>query len=255
MARGGIYDQLGGGFHRYSTERTWTVPHFEKMLYDNAQLLEVYADAYRATKKPQYRRILEQTLAFLDREMTAPEGGFYSALDADSEGEEGRFYVWTAKGIDELLRNKSDAELFKVVYGVGNTPNFESRYHILTLPRPLAEQAKESKMTQEQLEARLSPLRAKLLQVRSKRPRPFLDRKILTAWNGQMIAGLAAAGQALDEKKPIETAARAADFVLKTLRTKNGRLLRTYGAAPGQKAEARLNGYLDDYAFLVHGLL
>ncbi|HEY7152935.1 MAG TPA: thioredoxin domain-containing protein [Gemmataceae bacterium] len=255
MARGGIYDQLGGGFHRYSTERTWTVPHFEKMLYDNAQLLEVYADAYRATKKPQYRRVLEQTLAFIGREMTAPEGGFYSALDADSQGEEGRFYVWTAKEIDETITDKSDAELFKAVYGVGDTPNFESRYHILTLPRPLAEQAKERKMTAEQLEARLAPLRDKLFQARAKRPRPFLDRKILTAWNGQTIAGLAAAGQALGAKKPIESAARAADFVLKTLRTKKGRLLRTYGAAPDQKAEARLNGYLDDYAFLVHGLL
>jgi uncharacterized protein YyaL (SSP411 family) len=187
--------------------------------------------------------------------MTAPEGGFYSALDADSEGEEGRFYVWTTKEIDEVLTTKSDVELFKTLYGVSGDPNFESRYHILTLPRPLAEQAKERKMTEEQLEAQLAPLRDKLMQVRAKRPRPFLDRKILTAWNGQMIAGLAAAGQALDEKKPIESAARAADFVLKTLRTKKGRLLRTYGAAPGQKAEARLNGYLDDYAFLVHGLL
>jgi len=255
MARGGIYDQLGGGFHRYSTERTWTVPHFEKMLYDNAQLCEVYASAYRATKKPQYKRILEQTIAFIDREMTSPEGGFYSALDADSQGEEGRFYVWTAKEIDAVLTDKSKAELFKQVYGVDGPANFESRAHILTLPRPLAEQAKDLKMTDEQLEARLTPLRDKLFQVRAKRPRPFRDTKILTAWNGQMIASLASAGQALGEKKPIESAARAADFVLKTLRTKKGRLLRTYGAAPGQKAEARINGYLDDYAFLVHGLL
>ncbi len=255
MARGGIYDQLGGGFHRYSTERTWTVPHFEKMLYDNAQLCEVYADAFRTTKKPQYKRVLEQTLAFIGREMTSPEGGFYSALDADSQGEEGRFYVWTAKEIDEVLTDKPQAELFKQVYGVDGPANFESRYHILTLPHPLAESAKDRKMTEEQLEARLAPPREKLFQVRAKRPRPFRDTKILTAWNGQMIAGLASAGQALGEKKPIENATRAADFVLKTLRTKNGRLLRTYGAAPGQKAEARINGYLDDYAFLVHGLL
>jgi uncharacterized protein YyaL (SSP411 family) len=255
MARGGIYDQLGGGFHRYSTERTWTVPHFEKMLYDNAQLCEVYAAAYRATKKPQYKRVLEQTIAFLDREMTSPEGGFYSALDADSQGEEGRFYVWTAKEIDALIADKSDGKLFKAIYGVDAPPNFESRHHILTLPRPLADEATERKLTEEQLEGRLAPLRDKLFQVRAKRPRPFLDRKILTAWNGQMIAGLASAGQALDDKKTIDKAVRAADFVLKTLRTDKGRLLRTYGAAPGQKAEARLNGYLDDYAFLVHGLL
>ncbi len=154
MARGGIYDQLGGGFHRYSTERTWTVPHFEKMLYDNAQLCEVYADAYRATKKPQYRRVLEQTIAFIDREMTAPEGGFYSALDADAEGEEGRFYVWSTKAIDAALADadKSMVSLFKRVYGVDGEPNFESRYHILTLPRSLAEQAKDLKMTEEQLQ-------------------------------------------------------------------------------------------------------
>jgi uncharacterized protein YyaL (SSP411 family) len=255
MARGGICDQLGGGFHRYSTERTWTVPHFEKMLYDNAQLLEVYADAYRATKKPQYRRVLEETVAFVGREMTAPEGGFYSALDADSEGQEGRFYVWTAKEIDAVLTDKDDAELFKKVYGADGAANFEEHSHILVLPKSLAEQARDRKMTEEHLTAKLAPLGEKLLRARAKRPRPFLDTKVLTAWNGEMIAGLAAAGQALGEKKPIAGAARAADFVLKTLRTKNGRLLRTYGAAPGQKAEARLNGYLDDYAFLVHGLL
>ncbi len=257
MAQGGIYDQLGGGFHRYSTERTWTVPHFEKMLYDNAQLCEVYAEAYQATKKAQYRRVLEQTIAFIAREMTAPEGGFYSALDADAQGEEGRFYVWTTKEIDAALSDadKSMAGLFKRVYGLEGEPNFESRYHILTLPRSLAEQAKDLQLTEEQLDARLLPLRDKLFQQRAKRPRPFLDTKVLTAWNGQMIAGLAAAGQALGDKKAIDRAVRAAEFVLKAMRTDKGRLLRTYGAAPGQKAEARLNAYLDDYAFLVHGLL
>jgi uncharacterized protein YyaL (SSP411 family) len=257
MARGGIYDQLGGGFHRYSTERTWTVPHFEKMLYDNAQLCEVYADAYRAAKKPQDKRILQQTIAFIAREMTSPEGGFYSALDADAQGEEGRFYVWTKKELDAAFADadKSVVSLFKQVYGLDGERNFESRAHIPTLPQPLDERAKALKMTEEQLEARLAPLRNKLFQARAKRPRPFRDTKILTAWNGQMIAGLAVAGAALDDKKTIARAARAADFVLKTLHTGKGRLLRTYGAAPGQKAEARLNAYLDDYAFLVHGLL
>jgi uncharacterized protein YyaL (SSP411 family) len=225
------------------------------MLYDNAQLLEVYAEAYRTAKIPQDRRVLEQTIAFIDREMTATEGGFYSALDADSAGEEGRFYVWTAREIDDVLPDKTLSALFKQVYGADGEANFESRSHILTLPRPLAEQAKDLKMTEEQLEARLASVRDKLFQARAKRPRPFLDTKILTAWNGQMIAGLAAAGKALDDKKAIDRAARAADFVLGTLRTRDGRLLRTYGAAPGEKAEARLNAYLDDYAFLVHGLL
>ncbi len=255
MARGGIYDHLGGGFHRYSTERTWTVPHFEKMLYDNAQLCEVYADAYRRTKNPLYKRVLEGTMAFVARELTAPEGGFYSALDADSEGEEGKFYVWTAKDIDAALANKEDAALFKKVYGADGPPNFEEKYHILVLAKPLAETAKGLKMSEEQLEARLAPLREKLLAARAKRPRPFLDTKVLTGWNGQMIAGAARAGEALGEKKHIDRAVRAAEFVLKNLRKQDGRLLRTYGAAPGQKAEARLNAFLDDYGFLVHGLL
>jgi uncharacterized protein YyaL (SSP411 family) len=255
MARGGIYDHLGGGFHRYSTERTWTVPHFEKMLYDNAQLLEVYAAAYRRNKKPQYRRVLEETVAFVRREMTSPEGSFYSALDADSEGQEGRFYVWTDREIDPALGDKAAAELFRKVYGADKEPNFEEKYHILRLPAPLAEQAQGLKTTEEALAARLAPLQEKLLAARGKRPRPFLDTKILTAWNGQMIAGLARAGQALGDKEAEAAAARAADFILKNLRTQAGRLLRTYGAGPGQRPAARLKGYLDDYAFFIHGLL
>jgi uncharacterized protein YyaL (SSP411 family) len=254
MARGGIYDHLGGGFHRYSTERTWTVPHFEKMLYDNAQLCEVYARAYRETKDPLYRRVLEQTLAFVRRELTSPEGAFYSALDADSEGEEGKFYVWTAKEIDALL-GAEDAKLLRRVYGVDAGPNFEKEFSILLLKSSLKDVAAELKTTEDDLEKRLAPLRQKLFDARAKRPRPFLDTKVLTAWNGEMIAGMALAGQALDDKKAIEAAARAADFVLKNLRKADGRLLRTWGAAPGQKAEARLNAYLDDYAYLIHGLL
>ena len=254
MARGGICDHLGGGFHRYSTERTWTVPHFEKMLYDNAQLLEVYAAAYPSTKGPADERVLRQTLGFVEREMTAPDGGFYSALDADADGEEGRFYVWTDGEIDAALGNKDDAALFKQVYGADGDPNFESK-HILVLPESLADRAKELKTTEAELEARLAPLRRKLFEARAKRPRPFLDTKILTAWNGEMIAGEAAAGMALGDKKPIETAARAADFILTHMRTKDGRLLRTYAAAPGQKPAARVAAYLDDYAYLIHGLL
>jgi uncharacterized protein YyaL (SSP411 family) len=255
MARGGIYDQLGGGFHRYSTERTWTVPHFEKMLYDNAQLCEVYARAYRETKSPADRRVLEQTLAFVARELTSPEGGFWSALDADSEGVEGKFYVWTDKEIDSVLGNAEDAKLVKQVYGVDGKPNFEEKFYILTLPVSLAERATALKTTEQELETRLAGLRKKLFDARAKRPRPFLDTKILTAWNGQMIAGAALAGDALGDKSAVAAASRAADFVLKNLKTPDGRLLRTYGAAPGQKAEARLNAYLDDYAFLCHGLL
>jgi uncharacterized protein len=255
IARGGIYDHLGGGFHRYSTERTWTVPHFEKMLYDNAQLCEVYARAYRESKDPAYRRVLEQTLAFVARELTSPEGGFWSALDADSEGVEGKFYVWTTKELDTILTNRDDAKLFKHVYGMDGAPNFEEIFNILMLPASIADRAAELKITEHELETRLTGLRSKLFAERSKRPRPFLDTKILAAWNGQMIAGAARAGQALDNKAAIEAASRAADFILKKMRTSDGRLFRTYGAAPGQKAEARLNSYLDDYAYVVHGLL
>jgi hypothetical protein len=177
--------------------------------------------------------------------MTSPDGVFYSALDADSDGEEGKFYVWTAKEIDDTL-GKDDAAFFKKSYGADDVPNFEGKYYILVLPDPLAD---------DKTEERLAALRKKLLDVRGKRVRPFLDTKVLTAWNGQMIAGLAEAGKALDDKKTIQAAARAADFLLKNLRNKEGRLYRTYGAAPGQKPAARLNGYLDDYAYLVHGLL
>jgi uncharacterized protein YyaL (SSP411 family) len=255
MARGGIYDQVGGGFHRYSTERTWTVPHFEKMLYDNAQLVEVYAREYRATKEPLYRRVVQETLAFIGREMTSPDGAFYSALDADSDGAEGQFYVWTDAEIAGALPTPADAALIRSVYGADGKPNFEGKSHIFVLPQPLAEKARELKMTEAELNARLAPLRQRLLAARCWRPQPFRDTKVLTSWNGQMIAGYAVAGQALAEPRYVETASRAADFLLKRLRTPEGRLLRTFAARPGQSGEARLNGYLEDYAYLAHGLL
>jgi uncharacterized protein YyaL (SSP411 family) len=255
MAQGGIYDQLGGGFHRYSTERTWTVPHFEKMLYDNAQLVELYARAFQATKKPLYRRVVEETLAFIKREMTDKGGAFYSSLDAETEGEEGRSYVWTDKEIDDVLTDKAEAKLFREVYGAAGKPNFEGKYHILFLPKPIAEAAKERKLSEEELLARLAPLKKKLFEARAKRPQPFLTRTVLTAWNGQMIAGYAVAGWCLKEPRYVESAARAAEFVLKHLRNDKGRLLRTYAGQPGKTPEARVNAYLEDYAFLVHGLL
>jgi uncharacterized protein YyaL (SSP411 family) len=255
MAAGGIYDHLGGGFHRYSTERTWTVPHFEKMLYDNAQLLEVYSAAYRRVRKPHYERVLRETVAFLAREMTSPEGAFYSALDADSEEEEGRFYVWTQEELQAALPDPAERALLDQVYGTGGAYNFDSKYHILTLTKPIAEIARERKEKRAELLARLRPIKEKLFAVRAKRDRPFLDTKVLTGWNGQMIAGLARAGQALEEPVIIARASKAAEFLLKTMKTKDGRLLRTYGATPGEKAQARLNAYLDDYAYLGHGLL
>ncbi len=255
MAHGGISDQLGGGFHRYSTERTWTVPHFEKMLYDNAQLAEVYARAYRLTKKPLYRRILDETLAYVLREMTSPEGGFYSSQDAETHHEEGRCYVWTDKEIDEALPQKAENKLFRKVYGADGKPNFEGKYHILTLPKSLTEVAKEMKLSDEQFQARLLPLRKKAFEVRAKRDHPFLNKVMLTAWSGEMIGGFAEAGRALKEPKYVEAAVRAAEFTLKNQKTAEGRLLRTYGAQPGKAPKAQGPAYVEDYAFLAHGLL
>lgn len=245
MARGGIYDHLGGGFHRYSTERTWTVPHFEKMLYDQAQLVELYCEAYRQKANPEYKRVIDETLAFVSREMTAPEGYFYSALDADSEGEEGRFYVWTPKELEKALENEPEAELFRTVYGLTGKPNFEGKYHIPRLAKfPTDDELKK-----------LAPLKQKLFDLRAKRARPFLDTKLITAWNGQMIAAYALAGQVLKEPKYTAAAEKAADFILKTMTDKDGRLLRIYMAKPGEKATAKGTAFLDDHAFLVHGLL
>ena len=251
MAEGGIYDHLGGGFARYSTERTWTVPHFEKMLYDNAQLVELYAQAYRQKPNPAYKRVIDETLAFVTREMTAPEGYFYSALDADSDGEEGKFYVWTAKELKAILG--PDAAFFATVYGT-DAPNFEDKYSILRLSKPLAETAKELKLTEDELLKKLAPLKAKLLAERGKRNRPFLDTKLITGWNGQMIAAFATAGQVLKNPEYIKAAETAATFVLDKMKAQNG-LHRTYGAAPGGKPTAKGHAFLDDYAYLTHGLL
>ncbi len=253
MLMGGIYDQIGGGFHRYSVDREWNVPHFEKMLYDNAQLVSVYSRAYRLTKKPAYRRVVEETLAFIEREMTSPEGAFYCALDAETEAEEGRFYVWTAKEIDAVLP-PNGAELVKQVYGVAAGPNFEEKFNVLLLPKPLDLVAAEMKLAEDELVARLRPFKQKLFEARAKRPRPFLDTKILTGWNGLMIAAYADAGSALKDRTYYTKAERAAEFLLTHLRTKDGRLLRTWSARPGEKGEAKLTATLEDYAFLVHGL-
>jgi uncharacterized protein len=255
MAMGGIYDHLGGGFHRYSTERTWTVPHFEKMLYDNAQLVELYALAYSIDPQPMYKKVIEETLEYIRREMTSPEGGFYSALDADSEGKEGEFYVWNPEEIEKVIDNKKDAALFRAVYGVSGNPNFEEKSFILKLSRTMSEIAKEQKISEEELNAKIQATKTKLLEYRGKRPRPFLDTKILTSWNGQMIAGYALAGKILKQKEYLATAEKAADFILKNLKTKKGRLLRTYGKNAEGKSEAKLNAYLDDYANFIHGLL
>jgi len=255
MALGGIYDHLGGGFHRYSTERTWTVPHFEKMLYDNAQLVEVYSHAYTATGNPLFKRIVDETLAYVRREMMSPEGAFYSSQDAETEEEEGRCYVWTPAELKKSLPDAEQRKLLDQVYGTGGKPNFEEKYHILRLAKPLSELAAEMKLKEDELRAKLAPIKKTLLEERNNREKPLLNTIALTSWSGQMIAGFAMAGKELKEPGYIETAKKAADFVLKHQLTKDGRLLRTYGAAPGGKPRAAVPGYLEDYAFLAHGLL
>ena len=249
MALGGIRDHLGGGFHRYSTDRFWRIPHFEKMLYDNAQLASVYAEAAAMSDRADFRRVVVELLTFVEREMTSPEGAFYAALDADSEGEEGKFYRWTQEEVRAALTEEEHA-LFAPIYGLEGPPNFEDEFYVPQLSQPLAEHAARLKITEAELEERLVPLRRKLLEVRGKRVRPLTDTKILASWNGQMIRGFADAGRLLDEPKYIDTARRAAEFVLSQMRTKEGRLLRTYS-----RGEAKLNAYVNDYAFLANGLI
>ncbi|HEY2839544.1 MAG TPA: thioredoxin domain-containing protein [Pirellulales bacterium] len=248
MARGGICDHLGGGFHRYSTDRFWRIPHFEKMLYDNAQLTSVYSRAYKLTGNAEQRRIVDEMLAFVERELTSPEGAFYAALDAETQASEGDYYVWSAEELKKLL-SPEELALVGRVYGVAGKPNFEERYALL-LPKPVEELAATEGVTIDAFWKKLASVRKKLLAARSLRERPMTDVKILTAWNGLMIRGLADAGRLLEEPRYTERAAKAADFVLVKLRTPAGRLLRTYTGG-----EAKLNAYLDDYAFLIDGLL
>ncbi|HEX5034780.1 MAG TPA: thioredoxin domain-containing protein, partial [bacterium] len=254
MEMGGIRDHLGGGFHRYSTDRFWRIPHFEKMLYDNGQLAGIYAEAYRLTGREDFRRVCEEMCDFVLREMTDASGGFYAALDADAEDEEGKFYRWEKAEVEKLL-TKEEFRMFSVIYGLTSEPNFEEKYYAPQLSRPMAENAKALKLTEAALEKQLEPIRKKLLDARNKRSRPLTDTKILTADNGLMIGGLADAGRILKNARYLAAAAKGADFVLANLRTKDGRLLRTYGKAGGDEGKAKLNAYVDDYAFLADGLI
>ncbi|MBO0798298.1 MAG: thioredoxin domain-containing protein [Blastocatellia bacterium] len=247
MARGGIYDQLGGGFHRYSVDEKWLVPHFEKMLYDNALLSRVYLDAFLATGNPFYRRIATETLDYVRREMMGPEGGFYSSQDADSEGEEGKFFVWTPGEVAALL-GEEDARLFCRYYDVSEGGNFES-HSILHVPDEIAAIAKLMGVTKERLTEALERGRSVLFTAREQRIKPQRDEKMLTGWNALMMRSFAEAARVLGRSDYLEVAVRNADFLLTYLR-RDGRLLRTY-----KDGESKLNGYLEDYAYLIDGLL
>ena len=248
MALGGMYDQLGGGFHRYSTDQTWLVPHFEKMLYDNAQLAQAYARAYQATGKAFYKGVAEETLEYVLREMTSAEGGFYSAQDADSEGEEGKFFVWTPDEIRALLGER-DAEVFCAFFDVTQSGNWEGN-NILHVVMDAPEVARKFSLSVEEAAEILDTARTKLLAKRDKRIKPGLDDKILTAWNGLMLAAFAECAAVFDRDDFRQAAIKNADFVLAQLMNDKIRLLRAY-----RKGEAKLNGYLEDYAFFADGLL
>jgi uncharacterized protein YyaL (SSP411 family) len=256
MAQGGIRDQLGGAFHRYSTDAEWLVPHFEIMLYDNAMLGWVYAEAYRQTNEPQYAKVARGIFDFILREMTSADGAFYTAFDAEVDAQEGLSYLWTQAEIESIL-GAEEARLFNRVYGVDRGPNFADPHHgtgtpdksILYLPTPLAEVAASMKLTIDQLEQRLAPSRQKLYEARLRRKQPSLDTKIITSWNALMIRALAHGGRALEEKRYVEAGSRAAEFLL-SRHFKEGVLYRT-----SRDGALKHRGFLDDYACLAQALL
>ncbi|MFO0878600.1 MAG: thioredoxin domain-containing protein [Gemmataceae bacterium] len=256
MAMGGLYDQLGGGFSRYSTDDRWLVPHFEKMLYDNGLMVTTLSEAYQATGQPYFREIIEETLEWVRREMTAPEGPFYSALDADSEGVEGKFYVWKLEEIEAVL-GAEEASLFADCYGVVRDGNWTDP-HDPTTPKNILHRTKSYEqlaamhgIDEEALRHRLNAARTKLLAAREQRVRPGLDDKVLTSWNALMITGLASASVALQRQDYTERASRAADFLLTHMRNSEGKLFRTWSRG----GSARLNAYLEDYAYLTEALV
>jgi uncharacterized protein len=239
-----LFDQLGGGFHRYSVDQKWLVSHFEKMLYDQAQLVSSYIDAYQITHDPFYAEIARRTCDYVLRDMTSPEGGFYSAEDADSEGVEGKFYVWTRDEIEKIIGDKEKAEAFCRYYGVEPHGNWEDGNNVLHVAVPLADTAKEFHKTEKEIAASLEEGRAKLFAAREKRVRPHRDEKILTAWNGLMISAFARAAQVFDEPKYRDAAEKAARYIL-TNRLKDGKLTRT----------ATVSAMVEDYAFFGNGLV
>ena len=248
MAFGGIYDQVGGGFSRYATDPDWHAPHFEKMLYDNAQLVSLYSHAFQLTKNPLYKRIVYETIAFVKRELTSPEGGFYSSLDADSEGEEGKFYVWSEDEIKEILG--SDAEIFSDYFGITSKGNWEPNKNIPDIIEGEKNIEKKYNLTVEQLQNKIDELKSKVLNAREKRIRPHTDDKILTSWNALMTKGLIDAYEAFDEKDFLQMAETNIDFLLNNISTKENALYRNY-----KNGKATIPAFLDDYAFMIGALI
>jgi uncharacterized protein YyaL (SSP411 family) len=247
MAQGGIYDHLGGGFHRYSVDAKWLVPHFEKMLYDNAQLLRIYSQAYVITREPLYKAVVEESARYLLREMHHPEGGFYSTQDADSEGEEGKFFVWALAEVEALL-GAEDAEVFARMYDITAEGNFEEK-NILHPILSVDQASKFFRKEKPAIQALIARSKQKLFAAREKRIKPFRDEKIIAAWNGLALSGLAEAIKITGEPSCVEAARRTVDFIFRTM-FRDGHLLHVY-----KDGQAKLRGYLDDYAFVALGLL
>ena len=249
MAEGGIHDHLGGGFARYATDQKWLVPHFEKMLYDNALLSQLYAELYQITKAESYMQITCKTLDYVIREMTHPDGGFYSAQDADSEGEEGKFYLWKKKEIESVIDDEIAANILCEHYGVTQGGNFEGK-NILNVRVPITSLAKNYNKTPEQVAQILRDASAKLFAAREERVKPARDEKILTSWNGLMISGFAKGYAVSGDSKYLHAAKNAVEFIESKLASSDGRLRRTF-----KDGQSKLNAYLEDYAFYVSGLL
>ncbi len=247
MAQGGIYDHLGGGFHRYSVDAKWLVPHFEKMLYDNAQLVRIYAEAFKLTANPLFKTVVDETCAYLRREMLHSEGGFYSTQDADSEGEEGRFFVWTVEEINQVM-GAEHGEIFCRIYDVSEQGNFEEK-NILHPILTIEQASKYFRKQAGEIEKLVSDGKQKLFSARERRIKPFRDEKIITAWNGLMLSGLAAAIKISPQPECVEAAQRTIEFFSEKM-FRDGFLLHTY-----KDGQAKLLGFLDDYACFTAGLL
>jgi uncharacterized protein YyaL (SSP411 family) len=249
MAEGGIHDHLGGGFARYATDQKWLIPHFEKMLYDNALLSQLYGELYQITNAQPYLQVMRKTLDYVIREMTHPDGGFYSAQDADSEGEEGKFYLWKKNEIESIIGDQTASDIFCEHFGVTQGGNFEGR-NILNVRVSITTLANNYKKTPEKIAEILNDASAKLFGAREHRVKPGRDEKILTSWNGLMISAFAKGYAVTGDKRYLDAARRAISFIESKLTSNDGRLRRTF-----KDGQSKLNGYLEDYGFYVNGLL
>ena len=242
MANGGIYDHLGGGFSRYSTDTDWKVPHFEKMLYDNSQLVSLYSEAYQVTKNPLYKKVVEETLTFIERELSHKNGGFYSSLDADSEGEEGKFYVWTKEELRSIFQNEKMLNTFSDYYEIKEKGNWEHS-NILYRRKSTEEVAKKNQISESELDQLIIDAKIKLFEVRKTRIRPGLDDKTLTSWNALMLTGYVDAYKAFGHKKYLERALKNANFIVNEMLQSDNRLNRNF-----KNGKSAINAFLDDYA-------